>query len=178
MSTKSILLKVSPEVHTGIQEAAGRHQRSMQVVLVALIERWLAAGGPDPLQVEMEKPLAVASEAVDREARLAIEVMIEQLKEFKEQVSGLSSNNDAESSGWGKKVLSTLLAVAEHQGEPGKPALHIALAEQQPLDRLLGQPPRVKTPLPEPGESRNSFNLTEKQERRKDLDAAALDAGG
>ena len=74
MATKSILLKVTPEVHAGIQEAAGRHQRSMQSVLVALIERWLEAGGPDPLQFEWRSRWRHPKDVVrSRQARQAIE---------------------------------------------------------------------------------------------------------
>ena len=176
MVSKSILLKVSPEVHAGIQEAAGRHQRSMQVVLAALIESWLAAGGPDPLQFDIGQPAAAPSsgEAVDREARRAIKALVERVADLQEQVLALMTSKDQDGPGWAERVVSGLLGGAEHRGVPRTSAAHLSFAEQQLLDGVFGQSPRVKTPAPESGESMFSSYLVEQQGRGNDS-AVALD---
>ncbi len=119
MAAKSILLKVSPEVHAGIQEVAGRHQRSMQGVLVALIESWLQAGGPDPLQFDMQNPQAASGAAVDREARRAIEALVERVSDLQEQVLGLTASRDPGRSGWAERVVSDLGVGVERRGRSG-----------------------------------------------------------
>ncbi len=96
MAAKSILLKVSPEAHAGIREAAGRHRRSMQGVLVALIERWLQAGGPDPLQFDVEKPQAATAATVDR------------VSDLQELGLRLTASGDPEGPGWAERVVSDL----------------------------------------------------------------------
>lgn len=176
MAAKSILLKVSPEVHAGIQEAAGRHQRSMQVVLVALIERWLAVGGPDPLQFDIGKPAVQPStgEAVDREARRAIQVLVERVGDLQDQVSALSASREPDGPGWADRVVSGLVGGTEHRGAPRTSAAHLSLAEQELLDGVFGQSPRMKMPTTESGGARLSSSLTDQQGRGLDP-AAALD---
>jgi hypothetical protein len=178
MVSKSILLKVSPEAHAGIQEAAGRHQRSMQVVLVALIERWLAAGGPDPLQFDMGQPAAAPSsgEVVDREARRAIKALVERVGDLQDQVLALEAREDQDWPGWAERVVSTLQLGAEHRGAPRTSVAHLAQAERQLMDGVFGQPPRVKTPPHETGESLLSSSLSE-QQGRGSISAVALDRG-
>lgn len=142
MSAKSILLKVTPEVHAAIQEAAGRHQRSMQNVLVALIERWLAAGGPDPLQFDLVAPQAASGEVVDREARLAIEALVERVQLLQEQVISSSRSQGAQDLGWARKVVGHLDAGRDAREASGTPGIHFSRTEQQLLDGMVGRSPQ------------------------------------
>lgn len=141
MAAKSILLKVSPEVHTGIQEAAGRHQRSMQSVLVALIEGWLQAGGPDPLQFDVEKPQPASSAAVDREARRAIEALVERVSDLQEQVLRLTDSRDPEPPGWVERVVSNLGLGVERRGRSGGTPL--SSEGWVPQIRVVQKPPKM-----------------------------------
>jgi len=126
MASKSILLKVSPEVHTKIQEAAACHQRSMQSALVALIEGWLLAGGPDPLLFNVEKPQPASGAAIDREARRAIEALVERVSDLQEKVLSLTARRDPEPPGWAEKVMSDLGVEVERRGRSGGTPLDIA----------------------------------------------------
>jgi hypothetical protein len=138
MAAKSLLLKVSPEVHTGIQVAAGRHRRSMQGVLVVLIERWLAAGGPDPLLFDVEKAQVDSTVLVDPEARQAIEALVERVAVLQEQVSNLVAGSEAKAPGWAASMLSLLGAGEEnpqaHVGHLVPPELRLNLAKQFAAD--------------------------------------------
>lgn len=144
MASKSILLKVSPEVHNGIQEAAGRHQRSMQSVLVALIEGWLQAGGPDPLQFNVEKPQPASGAAVDRQARRAIEALVERVSDLQEQVLRLTASSDPEGQGWAERVLSDLGVGGERRGRSGETPFGTAGWVVQEYDGQI--PPEMRLP--------------------------------
>ena len=110
---KSILLKVSPDTHAEIQEAANRHQRSMQKVLVSLIESWLANGAPDPhlyIPSEAEQP---PEHGTDPEARAAIDAMAEKLRNLQDIVmeirdGQISSNPSNNPGGWLQDINATL----------------------------------------------------------------------
>ena len=134
MAVKSILLKVSPEAHAGIQEAAGRHQRSMQGVLVALIESWLQAGGPDPLQFDVVKPQPASGAAVDRDARRAIEALVERVSDLQEQVQRLTASRDPEGPGWAERVVSDLGVGVERLGRSGGSPFGTAVVTAQAYD--------------------------------------------
>jgi len=79
--TKSILLKLSPEVHEKIQAAAHLHRRSMQMLLQALIETWLLDGAADPLN-DLRGTEDSSSKAVDDGARTAIAGMADHIQEL------------------------------------------------------------------------------------------------
>lgn len=147
MAAKSILLKVSPEAHAGIQEAAGRHQRSMQGVLVALIESWLQAGGPDPLQFDVEKPQPASGVAVDREARRAIEALVERVSDLQEQVLKLTASRDLDGLGWAQRVVSDLGVGVERRGVSGGSPVGSAVGGSQTHDGL--PLPRRRSPQAE-----------------------------
>jgi hypothetical protein len=82
MTAKSVLLKLSPEVHAAIQDAAKRHKRSMQSVLAALIDSWLAAGAPDPLNLSGKTDTVADKELVDLQARDKIRALQKQFDDW------------------------------------------------------------------------------------------------
>lgn len=49
MSDVGVVLKVPEATHIRLKRACQKHERSMQKVLLALIEGWVANGSPDPL---------------------------------------------------------------------------------------------------------------------------------
>jgi hypothetical protein len=67
-----VVLKVPQPTHTRFKEACAKHDRSMQKVLLSLIEGWVANGAPDPCSYggksEGRKQLSVE----DLKARQAI----------------------------------------------------------------------------------------------------------
>lgn len=111
MAVKSVLLKLSSEAHAQIQEAAKVHKRSMQSVLVTLIEAWLAAGAPDPVtflggQLEGTGESAQKN-AVDTGARTAIEALTRTLRDIQQHVLGIDET-PSPIDPWSQKVLSEL----------------------------------------------------------------------
>ncbi len=116
MAAKSILLKVTPEVHAQIQEAAGRHGRSMQNVLVALIERWLDEGGPDPKVFDLGQPHSAPGEGVDREARRAIKRLVDIVYGLQASRHQQPSDRDSDGPGWAERVLTRLTSAPNRGG--------------------------------------------------------------
>lgn len=49
MADVGVVLKVPEATHTRLKRACQKHERSMQKVVLALIEGWVANGSPDPL---------------------------------------------------------------------------------------------------------------------------------
>ncbi len=139
VTVKGLLIKVSPETHAGLQTAAARHQRSMQNVLVALIERWLAVGAPDPLQFDMATPPLVPPDVVDREARRAIEALVERVHLLQEQVNRGLAGREAQRQGWAERVVADLAAGA---GDELPEVSRRLVARLSPADQqLLGSVP-------------------------------------
>ena len=95
-----MLLKLSPEAHAQVLGASERHQRSMQKLLVALIEGWLAKGAPDPVEFAAE-PAAAASasprsvDGVDARARQAIDLLAQQMLKLQSSVQELQRWRDS-----------------------------------------------------------------------------------
>lgn len=151
MATKSILLKVTPEVHAAIVEAALRQQRSMQSVLVSLIERWLAAGGPDPLYFDLEKRQPASTEVVDRQARQAIEALVKRVYGLQEQVTNLAALRETDRQGfdeWSEQVLADLGVNPDPRAVQWRPDSGFTKAEQRYLDRLFAKWRREEAALP------------------------------
>ena len=94
MAGKSVLLKLPSETHAQVLGASERHQRSMQKLLVALIEGWLAQGAPDPVEFAA-KPAAAASasprsvEGVDQRVRQAIDLLAQHILKLQSSVQEL-----------------------------------------------------------------------------------------
>ena len=151
MTVKGLLIKVSPETHAGLQAAAARHQRSMQNVLVALIERWLAAGAPDPLQFDMATPPLVPPDVVDREARRAIEALVERVHLLQEQVNRGLAGREAQRQGWAERVVADLGAGAgdELPEVSRRLVARLSPADQQLLGSVSDRSPEDAPPPPE-----------------------------
>lgn len=114
---KSVLLKLPPEVHTRVKDAARAHKRSMQSVLVALVESWLAAGAPDPVAFPEGKPENRVEQApqgaIDKGARTAIEALTRTLRDI--QQIALTTNKATEPEDqWSQKVISDLKGIEYH----------------------------------------------------------------
>jgi hypothetical protein len=111
MAVKSVLLKLSPEVHGQIVDAAKLHKRSMQSVLVSLIESWLAAGAPDPITFFDRQAGKTADGspqgAIDTGARTAIEEMTRKLRDIQQHVLGIDAPAQPIDP-WSERVLSEL----------------------------------------------------------------------
>ena len=96
MAGKSVLLKLTPEAHAQVLGASERHQRSMQKLLVALIEGWLAQGAPDPVEFAAEHAVMSSAPAAppaaggaDQQARQAIDLMAQKILELQSSVQDL-----------------------------------------------------------------------------------------
>lgn len=48
MSDIGVVLRVSKETHSKLRSACAKHDRSMQKIVLSLIEDWIANGSPDP----------------------------------------------------------------------------------------------------------------------------------
>jgi hypothetical protein len=70
--SKGVLLKLSPELHAQVTEAAKRAGRSMHASLVRVIKVWVNAGAPDYPSVSSGGARAAVSEMDYRAAYLEI----------------------------------------------------------------------------------------------------------
>ena len=95
MTTKSVLLKLTPETHAAILEAAKKHKRSMHSLLTSLIEQWLASDAPDPLQSKEAEDPASRNHAVDEQARESITRIEEDLEYLHGLIDFLASTTSA-----------------------------------------------------------------------------------
>ena len=109
MTVKSVLLKLPPEVHAQVLEASDRHQRSMQKLLVALIEGWLAQGAPDPVEFTprsdeqaQERRFGASVNAVDQRARQAIDLVAQHVLKLQGSLQELQSWRDVADRGPGR----------------------------------------------------------------------------
>lgn len=96
MAAKSVLLKLSAESHAQVMQASERHQRSMQKLLVALIEDWLDQGAPDPVElasepgVQAHEPAASRPvDAVDQRSRQAIDLLAQHMLQLQSSLQEL-----------------------------------------------------------------------------------------
>ena len=120
MAAKSVLLKLTPEVHAAVQEAAKAHKRSMQSVLCGVIENWLDAGAPDPLSGPITTDSPRAEETVDQGARTAIEALTRHMRDIHMQVLDIAKR-PLSSDHWSHRVLSDLEDIRAPQEQPTKP---------------------------------------------------------
>jgi hypothetical protein len=67
-----VVLKVPQPTHTRFKEACAKHDRSMQKVLLSLIEGWVANGAPDPSSYGGKAEGSKQVSAADLKARQAI----------------------------------------------------------------------------------------------------------
>ena len=107
MSAKSVLLKLSPEAHAQVLEASDRHQRSMQKLLVALIEGWWTQGAPDPVEFAAGPATAGsvpsrAVDGVDKRARQAIDLLAQHVLKLQGSLQELQASRDVADRGPGR----------------------------------------------------------------------------
>ena len=67
-----VVLKLPQPTHTRLKEACAKHDRSMQKVLLSLIEGWVANGAPDPSSYGSKSDGSKQLSAEDLKARQAI----------------------------------------------------------------------------------------------------------
>lgn len=90
MSEIGVLVKVPAELHSAFKRASGQHQRSMQKVMVALLEGWIESGAPDPLNYGSGQHQAGQQSSIeDIGARQALLQVAAELKELKQRVAQL-----------------------------------------------------------------------------------------
>ena len=103
MADIGVLVKVSAETHVQLKKACGKHQRSIQKVMLALLEGWLANGAPDPLEYGSpgggEPVQHTFADQAARESILKLASDIEGLKS-KLKALELGKGADASSKNW------------------------------------------------------------------------------
>ena len=98
MSEIGVLVKVPAELHSAFKRASGQHQRSMQKVMVALLEGWIESGAPDPLSYGSGQHKAgKQSSTEDLGARQALLQVATELKELKQRVAQLEQDEPTKS---------------------------------------------------------------------------------
>jgi len=122
MAGKSVLLKLTPEAHAAVQEAAKAHKRSMQSVLCGVIENWLDAGAPDPLLAPATAAGQKAQESVDSGARAAIEALANHMRAIHAQILDITQK-PMPTDLWSHQMLSDLKDIRIPQDQPVKPLL-------------------------------------------------------
>ena len=93
MSEIGVLVKVPAELHSAFKRASGQHQRSMQKVMVALLEGWIESGAPDPLSYGRgQHHSGQQSSTEDIGARQALLQVASELKELKQRIALLEQD--------------------------------------------------------------------------------------
>ena len=72
MAEVGVVLKLPQATHARFKEACAKHDRSMQKVLLGLIEGWVANGAPDPSSYGRKTDRTEQHSAQDLKARQAI----------------------------------------------------------------------------------------------------------
>ena len=96
MADIGVLVKVSAETHVQLKKACGKHQRSIQKVMLALLEGWLANGAPDPLEYGSEgggEPVQHAF--ADQAARESILKLASDIEDLKSKLKALELGKGA-----------------------------------------------------------------------------------
>lgn len=88
MAEVGVVLKVPQGTHTKLKAACNKHDRSMQKVLLALIEGWVANGAPDPITYGKSIDSKVDERvAVDLEARQSLKVLSKEIGVLKDRLN-------------------------------------------------------------------------------------------
>ena len=95
MSESGVLVKVPTELHSALKRASTQHQRSMQKVMVALLEGWIDNGAPDPLSYGGSQGQAAQGSIEDSGARKALLQVATELKELKQRIAHLEKDEAA-----------------------------------------------------------------------------------
>lgn len=115
MSEIGVLVKVPAELHAEFKRASARHQRSMQKVMLALLEGWLENGTPDPLNYGKAQTNAPNQNIEDKEARealLRLAAEVSKIEKRLEEIEADKATKEEESSSF-KKTLDLLKQLGE-----------------------------------------------------------------
>lgn len=96
MNDIGVLVKVPAELHAELKLASLRHKRSMQKVVLALLEGWIERGAPDPLTYGSSKGTAGESAVEDPEARNAMVLMAKQLVQVNQRMKAIEEELERE----------------------------------------------------------------------------------
>lgn len=93
MSEIGVVLRVPQGTHAKFKVGCAKNDRSMQKVLLALIEGWVANGSPDPTTYgRQHENSGEGSVGLDREARDGIIQLAKELNRIKERLTALEED--------------------------------------------------------------------------------------
>jgi hypothetical protein len=87
-----VVLKVPQPTHTRFKEACAKHDRSMQKVLLSLIEGWVANGAPDPSAYGRQSDVSQGRSTQDLKARQAIIDLASDLNKLQDRLDSLEKS--------------------------------------------------------------------------------------
>jgi len=117
MADVGVVLRVPEVTHAKLKAACAKHDRSMQKVLVSLIEGWVANGAPEPSTYGKRQGTDRDQAGIDHEARAGLTRLGEAFKRLSDRVTGLeeeTSRRRSSDDGMGK--LFELIQEAEAKG--------------------------------------------------------------
>lgn len=91
MAEVGVVLKVPQPTHTRFKEACAKHDRSMQKVLLSLIEGWVANGAPDPSSYG-QSDASQRHSTQDLKARQAIVDLASEFKKLQDRLDALEKS--------------------------------------------------------------------------------------
>ena len=92
MAEVGVVLKVPQVTHARFKEACAKHDRSMQKVLLGLIEGWVANGAPDPSFYGRKSDGLQRQSTQDLKARQAIVDLASELKKLQDRLDSLEKS--------------------------------------------------------------------------------------
>lgn len=93
MAEVGVVLKVPQPTHTRFKDACAKHDRSMQKVLLSLIEGWVANGAPDPGAYGRKTEASNLNITQDLKARQAIVDLASELKKLQDRLEALEHSS-------------------------------------------------------------------------------------
>lgn len=96
MADVGVVLKVPQDLHAQLRQACAKHDRSMQKVLLSLIDGWLASGAPDPGGYRYGSADVRPHASEDLQARQAIVDLAGELKRLEARLSVIESSPKGE----------------------------------------------------------------------------------
>lgn len=93
MNDVGVVLKVPQGLHAQLRQACAKHDRSMQKVLVSLIDGWLASGAPDPGGFRYGSADVRPHASEDLQARQAIVDLAAELKHLEARLGVVESSS-------------------------------------------------------------------------------------
>jgi len=122
MADVGVVLRVPEVTHAKLKAGCAKHDRSMQKVLVALIEGWVANGAPDPSTYGQHQPSNRDQAGIDHEARAGLTRLGEAFKKLSDRVSALEEEKARRaSSSEGMQRLYELIEEEEAKNREKRP---------------------------------------------------------